>query len=94
MSINTISPSTGSTIFTHPGASPSDVDTILAASSSSFASYKKTSLAQRKTWITSALDHMAARKETLSQELTAQMGRPAAFAGVEIDTMRKRPTTC
>ncbi|KAJ6786620.1 hypothetical protein PWT90_10655 [Aphanocladium album] len=90
MSINTISPSTGSTIFTHPGVAPAELDLILSTAASSFASYKKTTLSQRKTWITAALDRMAGLKETLSQELTAQMGRPAAFAGVEIDTMRKR----
>lgn len=90
MSINTISPSTGKSIFAHPGVSPADLPAILTTASDAFTTYRKTTLAQRKTWILAALEHLARMKETLCEELTAQMGRPAAFAGVEIDTMRKR----
>ncbi len=90
MSINTISPSTGKSIFAHPGVFPADLPAILTTASDAFTTYRKTTLAQRKTWILAALEHLARMKETLCEELTAQMGRPAAFAGVEIDTMRKR----
>ncbi|KAF1734636.1 Phenylacetaldehyde dehydrogenase [Beauveria bassiana] len=88
MSITTISPSTGLPIFTHPGISSPAA--LLSAASASFASYRRTTLAQRKTWIVAALDYLAGIKATLEEELTAQMGRPAAFAGAEIETMRKR----
>ncbi|KAM3510112.1 hypothetical protein MY11210_006029 [Beauveria gryllotalpidicola] len=88
MSITTISPSTGLPIFTHPGISSPAA--LLSAASASFASYRSTTLAQRKAWIVAALNHLARIKPALEEELTAQMGRPAAFAGAEIDTMRKR----
>ncbi|OAQ97312.1 hypothetical protein LLEC1_00071 [Akanthomyces lecanii] len=90
MSINTVSPSTGQSIFAHPGVSPAELPAILAAAADAFATYRRTSLAQRRTWIVAALDHLARMRDTLCGELTAQMGRPAASAGVEIDTMRRR----
>lgn len=90
MSIQTISPSSGESIFTHPGLTTAEVTALIATSAASFPSFRKTTLSQRKTWIVSALDYMASIKDTLVAELTAQMGRPVAFAGVEVDTMRKR----
>lgn len=90
MSINTVSPSTGQTIFTHPGLSADALAATLAAASAAFAAYRRTTLAQRKAWVVAALDHLAGVRGALCAELTAQMGRPAAFAGVEVDTMRKR----
>lgn len=90
MSIITISPSTDKSIFTHSKVSPADLPAILTAASDAFTTYRKTTLAQRKTCIVAALDHLAQMKGTLCEKLTAQMGRPASFVGVEIDTMRKR----
>ncbi|XWW96231.1 hypothetical protein V2A60_004204 [Cordyceps javanica] len=100
MSINTISPSTGLTIFTHPGVSVSgsesesgsdELGAVLRASAAAFATYRAaTTLGQRKAWVVAALDHLRGLRAALCEELTAQMGRPAAFAGAEVDTMRAR----
>lgn len=90
MSIQTISPSTGATIFTHPGHSAAETTALIDTAAAAFKTYKKTTLAQRTQWVVAALDIIKGLKETLVGELTAQMGRPIASAGGEIDTMRKR----
>ncbi|CAI6098757.1 unnamed protein product [Clonostachys chloroleuca] len=88
--IRTLSPSTGEVIFERPGASIEEAHAMLSRSSNAFRSYRKSSLAERKTIITKALDFLANIRDDLAQELTTQMGRPIKFAGAEIDTMRKR----
>lgn len=88
--IRTISPSSGNVIFERAGATADESTIIINKADAAFRSYKKTTLDERKALVVKALDIMAGMKETLMQELSAQMGRPIAFAGVEIDTMRKR----
>lgn len=88
--IRTLSPSTGEVIFERPGASIEEAHAMLSRSSNAFRSYRKSSLAERKTIVTKALDFLANIRDDLAQELTTQMGRPIKFAGAEIDTMRKR----
>ncbi|KAB8237216.1 Aldehyde/histidinol dehydrogenase [Aspergillus alliaceus] len=88
--IRTLSPSTNKVIFEHPGTSLDEARTIAQASENAFQSYKQLSLADRKAIIVKALDIVNANKETLANELTAQMGRPIAYCTKEIDTMRKR----
>ncbi|KAI9933500.1 hypothetical protein AWENTII_002435 [Aspergillus wentii] len=88
--IRTISPSTNQVIFEHPGTSVEEARKIAQASQDAFKSYKKTPFSERKSIIVKALDLIDANKETLSHELTTQMGRPIAYCAKEIDTMRKR----
>lgn len=88
--IRTVSPSTGQVIFTHSGTTIDEARATANRAREAFKSYKKTTLAERKAIVVKALDHLAAQREKLSLELSQQMGRPIAFAGGEIDTMRKR----
>ncbi|KAE8366758.1 Aldehyde/histidinol dehydrogenase [Aspergillus caelatus] len=88
--IRTLSPSTNKVIFEHPGTSLDEARAIAQASENAFQSYKQLSLAERKAIIVKALNIVDANKETLANELTAQMGRPIAYCTKEIDTMRKR----
>ncbi len=88
--IRTISPSNGKVLFERDGATVQEATRIIDKAHNAFNSYKKTTLEDRKSLVVKALDIMAGMKQTLMEELSAQMGRPIAFAGVEIDTMRKR----
>ncbi|KAL4965304.1 aldehyde dehydrogenase family protein [Aspergillus stella-maris] len=88
--IRTLSPSTGKVIFEHPGATVEQVGQVAQAAEDAFRTWKQTSLAERKALVVKALEVIEANRETLSQELTHQMGRPIAYTGVEIDTMCKR----
>lgn len=88
--IRTISPSTQEVLFERQGTTFDEVVHIAKTSHNAFQSYKKFSLAERKSIINKALDLIDEQKETLAAELTAQMGRPIAFAAKEITTMRKR----
>ncbi|KAB8260329.1 Aldehyde/histidinol dehydrogenase [Aspergillus pseudonomiae] len=88
--IRTLSPATNKVIFEHPGTSLDEARAIAQASDNAFQSYKQLSLAERKAIIIKALNIVDANKETLANELTAQMGRPIAYCTKEIDTMRKR----
>jgi acyl-CoA reductase-like NAD-dependent aldehyde dehydrogenase len=88
--IRTISPSNGNVLFERDGATVEEVTMIINNADNAFRSYKNTALKDRKALVVKALDIMADMTQTLMEELSAQMGRPIAFAGVEIDTMRKR----
>lgn len=88
--IRTISPSSGQVIFECPGASVDEARASVDRAHAAFQSYRKTSLDERKALTVKALDALAGIKDQLAQELSVQMGRPIKFAGVEIDTMRKR----
>ncbi|PLN79394.1 Aldedh-domain-containing protein [Aspergillus taichungensis] len=77
-------------VFEHPGHSVEDARKIAVDSLQAFQSFKKSSLNERKALATKALGIIDANKETLAQELSAQMGRPIAFAIKEVETMLKR----
>ncbi|KAL4932342.1 aldehyde dehydrogenase family protein [Aspergillus undulatus] len=88
--VRTLSPSTGKVLFEHPGATVDQAGQVAQASEDAFGTWRQTSLAERKALVVKALEIIEANRETLSQELTSQMGRPIAYTGVEVDTMCKR----
>ncbi|RAL13717.1 Aldedh-domain-containing protein [Aspergillus homomorphus CBS 101889] len=88
--IRTLSPTTNKVIFEHPGISVDEARKVVQASHDAFRSWRKTTLAERKETVLKALDLIMADRDTLAAELTTQMGRPIAYTGKEIDTMRKR----
>ncbi|KAH1332769.1 hypothetical protein KXX47_002851 [Aspergillus fumigatus] len=88
--IRTLSPSTNEVIFEHQGTSLEEARKIAQASYEAFKLYKKITLSERKDIIVKALELIAANIDTLSNELTTQMGRPIAYSAKEIETMRKR----
>jgi acyl-CoA reductase-like NAD-dependent aldehyde dehydrogenase len=88
--IRTLSPSTNEVIFEHPGTTVEEARTLAQAAQNAFQSFRQLSLAERKAIIVKALDIIDANKDTLSAELTKQMGRPIAYCAKEIDTMRMR----
>ena len=84
--ITTISPSDNKPVVTRTGISKEELIKITQNAVDAFHSYKSTKLAERQDIIRKALRIMENRKEQLSLELTQQMGRPIAYAGIEIRT--------
>lgn len=88
--IRTVSPSTGDVIFEHPGCSVDQVLQTACSASDAFQSFKRLTLAERKSIVRKALDIFSANKDHLAHELTLQMGRPISYTAAEVDTMCKR----
>ena len=88
--ITTVSPSTNKPIKTRSGCSDEDLTRILDNAAKAFQSYQKTELSQRQRFVRNALQIMQQRKDELSMELTEQMGRPIAYAEIEIRTAMAR----
>lgn len=88
--ITTISPTTNEPVLTRNGASEADLKQLPEVATAAFEKFRKTTLKERqeivKKFLKSLLDHEA----ELAEELTAQMGRPIAFTGKEIQTAVKR----
>ncbi|KAK0746743.1 Aldehyde/histidinol dehydrogenase [Schizothecium vesticola] len=88
--ITTISPTTGEPILKRNGVSAQDLHEITTVATSSFESWRITSLEHRRGIVQKALKILASRKDDLAMELTVQMGRPIAFTPGEIATAIKR----
>ena len=84
--ITTISPADNKPVVVRDEISKEELLKIPENAVEAFKSYKATQLAGRQEIIKRALQIMQQRKEQLSLELTQQMGRPIAYAGVEIQT--------
>lgn len=84
--ITTISPSDNKPIVTRTGVSKEESIKITQNAVHAFQSYKTTKLVERQDIVRKALRIMESRTKQLSLELTQQMGRPIAYAGVEIRT--------
>ena len=84
--ITTISPSNNKPVITRTGVTKEELIKITQNAVNTFRSYKSTKLVERQEIVRKALRIMESRKEQLGLELTQQMGRPIAYAGVEIRT--------
>ncbi|PHH73675.1 hypothetical protein CDD80_3636 [Ophiocordyceps camponoti-rufipedis] len=88
--ITTISPSTNEPILTRNGASPTNLGSLLRVSGEAFNSFRRTTLADRQRIVKGFLKRLSDRQTELGEEVTAQMGRPIAFAAKEVATAVKR----
>lgn len=88
--IVTISPNTNEPIITRDGSSAADLDSIPKVATEAFQKFRKTSLKERQEIVKKFLKELASHEAELGEELTAQMGRPIAFTGKEIQTAIKR----
>ncbi|KAK5134076.1 hypothetical protein LTR08_006966 [Meristemomyces frigidus] len=84
--ITTISPTTNKPILERTGPTDAELDALPKTAQRAFLTYRKTSLATRKTIVAKALQLISDRQDALAQELTEQMGRPIAYAAKEITT--------
>ncbi|KAI5463454.1 Aldehyde/histidinol dehydrogenase [Mariannaea sp. PMI_226] len=88
--ITTISPNTNEPILTRNGASAADLELLPKVATEAFESWRKTTLKERQAIVRKFLDNLAAKKEELGEELTAQMGRPINYTAGEVATAVKR----
>lgn len=85
--ITTISPTTNLPILTRPSL---DLSLLPAISTQAFNSYRLSTLSQRQAIVKRALTLILEKQDVLAHELTEQMGRPIAYAIIEITTAVKR----
>ncbi|KAK7420876.1 hypothetical protein QQZ08_010205 [Neonectria magnoliae] len=88
--ITTISPNTNEAILSRNGASSIDLETLPKVATEAFQSFRKTTLKERQGIVRKFLDGLAAKKDQLGEELTAQMGRPINYTPGEVATAVKR----
>ncbi|PNY29353.1 Succinate-semialdehyde dehydrogenase [NADP(+)] [Tolypocladium capitatum] len=88
--ITTISPTTNEAILTRNGVSAADLELLPKVATEAFQSFRKTTLRERQDIVRKFLKGLSDHEGELAEELTAQMGRPIAFAGKEISTAVKR----
>lgn len=84
--ITTISPATNAPIITRNGLGDSDIALLPATATQAFNDYRLTSLQQRKSIVTKALQLLKDRQHVLAKELAKQMGRPITYGTKEITT--------
>jgi len=89
----TLSPADGSVVAERTFATASELDTALDAARHAQRAWGSLPLAQRLGRLTALIDWVSEQKETLAQELTAQMGRPIRYAPGELAGFEQRGRT-
>jgi len=88
--LSTISPTTNKAIISRDEPSDAELKALPERSAAAFASWSKTELPERREIVKKAVELLLERQDELAQELTEQMGRPIAYAPIEIKTAAKR----
>ncbi|MCB9599187.1 MAG: aldehyde dehydrogenase family protein [Sandaracinus sp.] len=89
----TVSPIDGQVIAEHPLASASEADAVLGRAQKAFESWRRTSLEERTKRVGAFVDALVAKKSTLADELTSQMGRPRRYTEGELGGFEDRART-
>ena len=82
--IEVISPVDGRVLLRRPLPSPAEIDAVLTAAAAARRGWRHTPLAERISAVRAMVDAFVARKATLAEELTLQMGRPIKWAPYEV----------
>jgi acyl-CoA reductase-like NAD-dependent aldehyde dehydrogenase len=88
--INTISPTTGEVVTHNIGDSVEQLLEKADISTAAFGSFQRTTLSDRKDYVTKALSWLSEHQDELADSLTKEMGRPRAYTAGEITTAVKR----
>lgn len=89
MAIATINPATGETEKTFDEASDEEIEAALALAAETFASYRRTSFAERSGWMRRAADLLDAEVEPTAATMTTEMGKTLASARQEVQKCAK-----
>ncbi|MCB9614863.1 MAG: aldehyde dehydrogenase family protein [Sandaracinus sp.] len=89
----TVSPIDGQVIAEHPLASASEADAVLGRAQKAFEGWRRTSLEERTKRVGAFVDALVAKKSTLADELTSQMGRPRRYTEGELGGFEDRART-
>jgi len=84
MAIASTNPTTGETLKEFAAIDGREVEEKLDTADEAFRSYRKTTFAQRATWLTAAADLLEADKTRLGRIMTLEMGKLMAAAEAEI----------
>jgi succinate-semialdehyde dehydrogenase / glutarate-semialdehyde dehydrogenase len=87
--LQSIDPSTGELIETFDGLSSTDLADRLDRASAAFSEYRKTTFANRATWMLSAAQILEDEKESLGRIMTKEMGKTLKAAVAEAEKCAK-----
>jgi succinate-semialdehyde dehydrogenase / glutarate-semialdehyde dehydrogenase len=76
MPIASINPANGETLKTFESLSENQIDEKLQRAEETFSTYKRTSLAERETWMLRAAEILDSEKEAFARLMTIEMGKP------------------
>jgi succinate-semialdehyde dehydrogenase / glutarate-semialdehyde dehydrogenase len=85
MAIATVNPTTGDVLKTFAPMTQAEVDHALQIAHQAFQTYRRTTFAQRSTWMQAAADCLERDKEALGKLLTLEMGKPLKAAISEVE---------
>ena len=84
MPIASVNPTTGETLKEFPALDSRQLENKLAAAERAFGSHRRTSFAQRATWLNAAADSLEKKKTELARTMTLEMGKLLRAAEAEI----------
>jgi len=85
MPIATINPATGETLKTFDQLSEAQIDEKLQRAAERFATYKRTSFADREAWMSRAAEILESEKKDFARMMTVEMGKPIKGAVAEVE---------
>jgi succinate-semialdehyde dehydrogenase/glutarate-semialdehyde dehydrogenase len=85
MAIATVNPATGEQLKTFVPLTATELDLKLAQAQIAFHHYRKTSLAQRATWLQHAATVLEKHRDTYAHLMTVEMGKPITSAIAEVE---------
>lgn len=88
--VTTISPTTNEPIVTRKAATLSEIQALPITAQKAFQSWRLTSLADRQSIVSKALEILGTKEDALCKDLCEHMGRPISSCGGEIKTAIKR----
>ena len=83
MAIATINPATGETLKEFAPLNETELDARLQRAAESFRAYRRTSFAERASWMLLAAGILEEEKDTFARLMTVEMGKPIKAAGEE-----------
>ena len=89
--IRSVNPATGERLRSFAALDDAQLETKVALAAATFASYRRTSFAERRGWLLRTAEILEARKDELGRLLTSEMGKPL---GAAIDEVRKCALGC
>jgi len=82
---NILSPYSGEIISTFPICSIEDAERVLEVAEKAKVSARKTTISQRCNWLLDVVEKLKNNREDIAQTITHEVGKPIAFARVEVD---------
>ncbi|MDQ2950400.1 MAG: NAD-dependent succinate-semialdehyde dehydrogenase [Acidobacteriota bacterium] len=83
MPIASINPATGQTLKRFDPLAPADLASKIARAAEAYKSYRRTSFADRRKWMTRAAEILEAEKDRFAAIMTTEMGKPLQAAADE-----------